>query len=268
MTGLTRAIAAAREALARLREHDGGTRYNGDDDDAGERACCLVASWKPHDSDCPHAVAVADFENLLAALDAAQGEAALTITNKRGEPVPYYAAPPAAPCVCGEPKLGVVHRADSPCYLPEQAPPAAVPAVRITPRDGKWTYSDNDEEFRNPLCSDELEAISDALDDLQETEVIYIAKAVQINPTRFVDADTILERIGELAYEECGESVDESWPELAPQERKELERLIADYVFTRSPATFYEIRDVQEFSRAEAEAKLAAALAERNKEGG
>lgn len=61
---------AAREALARLREHDGGTRYNGDDDDAGERACCLVASWKPHDSDCPHAVAVAEFDRLLAALDA------------------------------------------------------------------------------------------------------------------------------------------------------------------------------------------------------
>ena len=29
------------------------------------------------------------------------------------------------PCVCGEPTLGVVHRADGPCYLPEQAPPAA-----------------------------------------------------------------------------------------------------------------------------------------------
>lgn len=146
------------------------------------------------------------------------------------------------------------------------APPPA--GLAVVPEGASWTYSDNDEEFRNPLCSDELDAISDALDDLQETEVIYIAKAVQINPTRFVDADTILERIGELAYEECGESVDESWPELAPQERKELKRLIADYVFIRSPATFYEIRDVQEFSRAEAETKLAAALAERDKEGG
>lgn len=75
MADLPAAIAAAREALDKLREHDGGTRYNGDDDDAGERACCLVASWKPHDSDCPHAVAVAEFDRLLAALDAAQGEA-------------------------------------------------------------------------------------------------------------------------------------------------------------------------------------------------
>lgn len=139
----------------------------------------------------------------------------------------------------------------------QPTPPPA--GLAVVPEGASWTYSDNDEEFRSPLCSDELEAISDALDDLQEAEVIYIAKAVQINPTSFVDADTILECIGESAYEECGESVDESWPELAPQERKELERLIADYVFTRSPATFYEIRDVQEFSRAEAEARLAAA---------
>lgn len=47
--------------------------------------------------------------------------------------------PPAAPCVCGEPALGVVHRADGPCYLPEQAPPAAlaVPAIPKALRD-EW----------------------------------------------------------------------------------------------------------------------------------
>ena len=123
MTDITKAIAAARKALARLREHNGGTRYNGDDDDAGERACCLVASWKPHDSDCPHAAAVAEFDRLLAAIDAAQPVAwALTMpdgvclihtteeASRRAESrwpeaydgcqhVPFYAAPPAQPLV-------------------------------------------------------------------------------------------------------------------------------------------------------------------------
>ena len=130
MTDYPKALAAARDALAKLREHDGGTRYNGDDDDAGERACCLVASWKPHDSDCPHAVAVAEFDNLLAALDAARGEAVATvqtITSLVGEtrkciigpaevidslPVgtAVYAAPPAA---------AVSVRDESPVYVCE-----------------------------------------------------------------------------------------------------------------------------------------------------
>ena len=104
MTDYEKALADARDALAIYR------RY-------GAPLCGYATN------------AIDALDDLLAALDAAQGEAALTITNKRGEPVPYYAAPPAAPCVCGEPKLGVVHRADSPCYLPEQAPPAAAAAV-------------------------------------------------------------------------------------------------------------------------------------------
>ena len=63
------------------------------------------------------------------------------------------AALDAAPCVCGEPTLGVVHRADGPCYLPEQAPPAA--AVPSSARG----YTDDD---RKRIVSD-MQSMRDRL---------------------------------------------------------------------------------------------------------
>lgn len=41
-------IAAAKLALA----DDGGLRYEGEDDDCGSHACCLVAGYKDHAVDC------------------------------------------------------------------------------------------------------------------------------------------------------------------------------------------------------------------------
>ena len=41
-------IAAGKGAL----ENDGGTRYEGEDDEIGSHACCLELSFKPHAADC------------------------------------------------------------------------------------------------------------------------------------------------------------------------------------------------------------------------
>lgn len=41
-------LAAAKAAVV----DDGGLRYEGDDDDCGSHACCLVVSYKPHAPDC------------------------------------------------------------------------------------------------------------------------------------------------------------------------------------------------------------------------
>lgn len=48
-----------------LREFDGGVRYEGDDDDVGTRACCRVASYKPHAADCDFMVGLREYESLL-----------------------------------------------------------------------------------------------------------------------------------------------------------------------------------------------------------
>lgn len=40
------------QAARKVVEWDGGTRYEGDDDEVGIRACCLVVSYESHAQDC------------------------------------------------------------------------------------------------------------------------------------------------------------------------------------------------------------------------
>lgn len=50
-----RLIAAAPELLESLElaiDGDGGTHYDGEDDEVGERSCCGEVSYKPHRPDC------------------------------------------------------------------------------------------------------------------------------------------------------------------------------------------------------------------------
>lgn len=53
------------KAFKALREFDGGVRYEGDDDDVGTRACCRVASYKPHAADCDFMAGLREYESLL-----------------------------------------------------------------------------------------------------------------------------------------------------------------------------------------------------------
>lgn len=40
------------EALGLAIDDDGGTHYDGEDDEIGERSCCGEVSYKPHRHDC------------------------------------------------------------------------------------------------------------------------------------------------------------------------------------------------------------------------
>jgi len=246
MTDFSAAIAAAREALALLREHDGGTRYEGDDDDVGTRACCGVASYKPHDSDCPHAVAVAEFARLLAALDAAQPVAWMSHSALTGQPV-FDINPPDESSLAGE----------IPLFAAPQAPPAAV--ANVTPRDGKWVYGDNEENFVGEECDTELDAIAAALDNYgDDLETVYLGQTKRIDKARLVRGDHIIELIEEAAGEEVGEAA-YGWPRLSDDECDELERIVIGYVLSKSPANFTAFHNFRQYTREQAEALLAVA---------
>ena len=141
--------------------------------------------------------------------------------------------------------------------------PAAVPAVRITPRDGKWVYGDNDEGFSSFDHETELSAVTDALDNYADAETIYVGQVKTLNVRRMIRADYLLEDIGERVYDDVGEAA-EHWPELSEDQQAEFEGIIADYILSKAPADFYSVENVRVYTREQAEAMLAAA----NKENG
>ena len=53
------------KAFKALREFDGGVRYENADDDVGTRACCGVASYKPHAENCDFIAGLREYESLL-----------------------------------------------------------------------------------------------------------------------------------------------------------------------------------------------------------
>lgn len=148
-------------------------------------------------------------------------------------------------------------------YAAAQAPPATVPAVRITPRDGKWVYGDNDEVFSSFDHETELSAVTDALDNYADAETIYVGQVKTLNVRRMIRADYLLENIGERAYDDVGEAA-EHWPELSKDQQAELEGIIADYILSKSPADFYSVENVRVYTREQAEAMLAADNKENN----
>lgn len=138
-----------------------------------------------------------------------------------------------------------------------QQPAAAVPAVRITPRDGKWVYSDNDEVFSSFDHDTELSAIDDALDYYDDAETIYVGQVKTLDVRRMIRAEYLIENIGERAYDDVGEAA-EHWPELSKDQQAELEGIIADYILSKSPADFYSVENMRTYTREQAEAMLAA----------
>ena len=225
MTDITKAIAAAREAL---HEHD--------------------AYGMPIDA--------GTIRDLLAALDAAQGEAVAKVFVPG--PLSQEFGMDIFPLPAGR---GLPH--GTKLFAAPQAPPAAVPAVRITPRDGKWVYGDNDEVFNSCDHETELSAVTDALDNYADAETIYVGQVKTLNVRRMIRADYLLENIGERAYDDVGEAA-EHWPELSKDQQAEFEGIIADYILSKSPADFYSVENVRVYTREQAEAMLAAANKENN----
>jgi len=239
MTDITKAIAAAREAL---HEHD--------------------AYGMPIDA--------GTIRDLLAALDAAQGEAvawpkADDSDKELGWSWDYKwleSLADATRAAGWDASMEAIDFVLSRVAAP-QAPPAAVPAVRITPRDGKWVYGDNDEVFNSCDHETELSAVTDALDNYADAETIYVGQVKALDVRRMIRADYLLEIIGERAYDDVGEAA-EHWPELSKDQQAELEGIIADYILSKSPADFNSVENVRVYTREQAEAMLAAA----NKENG
>lgn len=76
----------------------------------------------------------------------------------------------------------------------------------------KYSYSSNGEDFTG-MCDSIEEALSEALDNDEEAEVLYIGEANQKTIGEYLwssDVERLLEQLSEQAGEECGECA-EDW---------------------------------------------------------
>lgn len=141
---------------------------------------------------------------------------------------------------------------------------AQVPDASARLRDGLWVFSSNDEVFRSEEFDSEQDAVSGALSyGYDEEDRIYVGQVKLLNVRRMIGnrVESMLEWVGEDAGEEVGESADD-WPSLSRERINELQKMVADFILTHSPAPFYMVENVRSYSNAEAEAMLAAAQAQ------
>lgn len=115
-----------------------------------------------------------------------------------------------------------------------------------------WTYNENDEIWQHDIFKTEDECILDAKENYGFGYGETIAIGTVVPYTVFADVDTLLERLEEDAYEECGE-VAEGW-EISSRKHydKEMDKLqeeitecINKYLLSiKEMPSFYKIDDI------------------------
>ena len=108
-----------------------------------------------------------------------------------------------------------------------------------------YVYSLNGEEFY-------YWSVQDAVDDYlahNDGEGIEVMRGEVVTPniSEFIDADNILDMISESIYDECGEgSAAEDYCRdlVATIDKKELEKIIADYIQSKLPVDFGVVKNV------------------------
>lgn len=72
-------------------------------------------------------------------------------------------------------------------------------------------------------------------------------EVVTPNISEFIDADDILDMISESIYEECGEgsaAEDYCWDLMYTIDKKELKKIVADYIQAKLPVNFGVVKNV------------------------
>jgi len=114
----------------------------------------------------------------------------------------------------------------------------------------KYSYSTNEENFYGQYETIE-EAIKHGLDDNPDSDSIYIGSNCNHTAHEFISVSNILDDISEAAGDECGESA-EDWLEIIHNDnlkKRELAKLIGDWIEANDPVTFYSVADVKRFER-------------------
>ena len=100
-------------------------------------------------------------------------------------------------------------------------------------------------EFRyNSLC----DLLDSNADDLQPGAVVYVGEQEPSDPSAFFDADDLVDRLGEVAYDNHGEYA-EDWPPTIKQEAKdEFNTFLAEWIAKHCPPMFYGVKNIRPYT--------------------
>ena len=118
---------------------------------------------------------------------------------------------------------------------------------------GSWYWSTNEERWGCGPFESREDAIKNALDD--HVDKFYTGKQVALSGKDFpIDADDILEQVGERAYELGGEA-SEGWPAAGEADRDELSKKLTEvltaWIDEHDAPSFWIVGEVEEHARGE-----------------
>ncbi|MBX9848731.1 MAG: hypothetical protein K2X64_05515 [Rhodocyclaceae bacterium] len=110
-------------------------------------------------------------------------------------------------------------------------------------------WSSNNEEFRHSSLGDVLDDLSGECE-LEAGMVVYVATAEPPTFSSLVDADRVIEDIGERAYDYADEYAD-GYPEVTPTEKLELQHLIEAWLSRVANPRFWIVEDSKPYTLTE-----------------
>lgn len=103
----------------------------------------------------------------------------------------------------------------------------------------------DDCEFRYSSLCDLIDSNSG---ELEAGQVVYFAEQVPADTSIFFDADGLIERLNEAAYDNHGEYA-EDWPGTVKQKAKDQFNAFLDkWIEKNCPATFYGVRNIKPYT--------------------
>ena len=106
-----------------------------------------------------------------------------------------------------------------------------------------WAH--NGEDFSHDSLEDAIEAYGDT-DELVVGRTFYYAEVVERH-TSWVDADDIIELIGERAYDVGGEHADD-FPNVPEQAKRDLAEFLEGWQATHCVPNFWSVRNEKEYT--------------------
>lgn len=110
--------------------------------------------------------------------------------------------------------------------------------------DNDETWSRDDESFH---CDSLGELVDTYRDDLEVGQVVYVGEKSPPDPAAFFDADDLIERLNEQAYDAHGECA-EDWPEVTKAAKDEFNDFLAAWIAKHCPARFYAVTNIRPYT--------------------